>query len=103
VPWNLAQVPFAARSAAFGVVLTGHLHERKVQLHPRATDLAPMRVLASANMPAVLIELGFLTSPEDEMALTSGTLGASVIEAILTSISDARRGLPGAEPGRNDR
>jgi N-acetylmuramoyl-L-alanine amidase len=103
VPWNLAQVPFAARSAAFSVVLTGHLHERSVALHPRATDLAPMRVLASANMPAVLIELGFLTSPEDEMALTSGTLGASVIEAILTSISEVRRGLPGAEPGRNDR
>jgi N-acetylmuramoyl-L-alanine amidase len=103
VPWNLAQVPFAARSAAFAVVLTGHMHERRVPLHPRATDLAPMRVLAGANMPAVLIELGFLTSPEDEMALTSGTLGASVIEAILTSISEVRRGQPGAEPGRNDR
>ena len=103
VPWNLAQVPFAARSAAFGVVLTGHLHERKVPLHPRATDLAPMRVLASANMPAVLIELGFMTNPEDEAALSNGTLGASVIEAIIVAISDARRGLPGAEPGRNDR
>ena len=103
VPWNLAQVPFAARSAAFGVVLTGHLHERSVPLHPKATDLAPMRVLASANMPAVLIELGFLTNPEDEAALSSGTLGASVIEAIIVAISDARRGLSGAEPGRNDR
>lgn len=103
VPWNLAQVPFAARSAAFGVVLTGHLHERSVPLHPKATDLAPMRVLASANMPAVLIELGFLTNPEDEAALSNGTLGASVIEAIIVAISDARRGLPGPEPGRNDR
>jgi N-acetylmuramoyl-L-alanine amidase len=103
VPWNLAQVPFAARSAAFGVVLTGHLHERSVPLHPKATDLAPMRVLASANMAAVLIELGFLTNPEDEAALSNGTLGASVIEAIIVAISDARRGVPGPEPGRNDR
>jgi N-acetylmuramoyl-L-alanine amidase len=103
VPWNLAQVPFAARSAAFGVVLTGHLHERSVPLHPKATDLAPMRVLASANMAAVLIELGFLTNPEDEAALANGTLGASVIEAIIVAISDARRGPPGPEPGRNDR
>lgn len=103
VPWNMAQVPFAARSAAFGVVLTGHLHERSVPLHPKATDLAPMRVLASANMTAVLIELGFLTNPEDEAALANGTLGASIIEAIIVAISDARRGLPGPEPGRNDR
>ncbi len=91
VPWNLAQVPFAGRSAAFGVLLTGHLHERSVPLHPKATDLAPMRVLASANMPAVLIELGFLTNPEDEAALSSGTLGASVIEAIVVAIAEARR------------
>jgi len=103
VPWNLAQVPFAARSAAFGVVLTGHLHERSVPLHPKATDLAPMRVLASANMAAVLIELGFLTNPEDEAALSNGTLGASVIEAIIVAISEAKRGVPGPEPGRNDR
>jgi N-acetylmuramoyl-L-alanine amidase len=103
VPWNVAQVPFAARSAAFGVVLTGHLHERQVPLHPRATDLAPLRVLASANMPAVLLELGFLTNPEDEAALATGALGASVIEAIIVSIADARRGLPGGEPARRDR
>ena len=91
VPWTLAQVPFAARSAAFGVLLAGHLHERSVPLHPKATDLAPMRVLASANMPAVLIELGFLTNAEDEGALASGTLGAAVIEAILASISEIKR------------
>jgi N-acetylmuramoyl-L-alanine amidase len=103
VPWNLAQVPFAARSAAFAVVLAGQLHERKVPLHPRATDLAPMRALASANMPAVLIEMGFLTNAEDESALSGGTLGASVIEAILATISEARRGVPGPDPGRSER
>jgi len=103
VPWTMAQVPFAARSAAFGVVLAGHLNERRVPLHPKATDLAPMRVLASVNMPAVLVELGFLSNPEDEAALGSGTLGAAVIEAILASISEARRGVPEAGPGRSER
>jgi N-acetylmuramoyl-L-alanine amidase len=36
--------------------------EEKVALYSRATVTAPLRVLAGANMPAVLIELGFLSN-----------------------------------------
>ncbi len=103
VPWSLAQVPFAGRSAAFGVIVAGHLHERAVPLHPKATDLGPVRALASVNMPAVLIELGFLSNAEDEAGLANGTLGAAVIEAIIASIGDARRGVPGLDPARSER
>jgi N-acetylmuramoyl-L-alanine amidase len=103
IPWDLAQVPFATRSAAFASVLAGRLNERTVPLHPKATDLAPMRVLASVNMPAVLIELGFLTNAEDETALASGTLGSSVIEAILLSIADVKRGIPDPDVERGGR
>ncbi len=92
VPWDLAQIPFAGRSAAFGAVLAGRLNERAVPLHPRAVDLAPVRLLVGANMPAVMIEMGFLTNADDETALTDGSLGAAIIEAILSSIADVRRG-----------
>jgi N-acetylmuramoyl-L-alanine amidase len=93
VPWDLAQIPFASRSASFGTVLAGRLHERAVPLHPRATDLAPVRLLVGANMPAVMIELGFLTNADDERALTDGSLATAIIEAMLAAIADVRRGI----------
>ena len=102
VPWGLAQVPFAARSAQFGVVLAGHLNEKNVPLHIKATDLGPMRILAGVNMPAVLIEMGFLTNAEDQASLANGTLGVAVIEAIIASIADARRS-PDPLPERSPR
>ena len=32
-------------------------------MSPRALQQAPFRVLVGANMPAVLVEMGFLTNP----------------------------------------
>src|SRR5688500_19738229 len=34
----------------------------------RSLDKAPLRVLIGANMPAVLVETGFLTNPDQEKA-----------------------------------
>jgi N-acetylmuramoyl-L-alanine amidase len=57
----------------------------------------PLRVLVGANMPAVLIEMGYLTNAEDEKALTAGDLPNRLIDALLATISDARRGIPDAD------
>ena len=38
-------------------------------MSPRAIQQAPFRVLVGANMPAVLVEMGFLTNPEQEKQL----------------------------------
>ncbi len=103
VPWDLAQVPFATRSAAFGAMLAGRLNERGVPLHPRAVDLGPVRVLAGAHMPAVMVELGFLTHAEDEAALTSGALGAAVVDALVASIADMRLSASDLDPLRTGR
>ena len=40
-------------------------------MSPRAMQQAPFRVLVGANMPAVLVEMGFLTNPEQEKQLAS--------------------------------
>jgi N-acetylmuramoyl-L-alanine amidase len=94
VPWNLAQLPFAGRSAALGAILIQHLNERHVPLYGRPAIQVPMRVLVGANMPAVLIEMGFLTNPVDEKALAGGQLPGEIIEAILLTIAEVRRGIP---------
>ena len=95
--WDLAQLPFASRSTALGSVLVRHLSGRGVPMQPKPAAQMPLRVLVGANMPALLIEMGFLTNRDDERALTSADLPATIIEAVIATITDARRGVPDRE------
>lgn len=97
VPWELAQLPFAQRSSTFGVIVVQHFGERSVLLHSRPNLTAPLRVLAGANMPAVLIELGFLSNADDEASLGTAEGQNAIVEALLAAISDVRRGFATTE------
>ncbi len=43
-------------------------------MSPRAIQQAPFRVLVGANMPAVLVEMGFITNADQEKQLVVGPL-----------------------------
>jgi N-acetylmuramoyl-L-alanine amidase len=68
-------------------------------LYARSNDQAPLRVLVGANMPAVLVEMGFLSNADDEKSLTSGEVAGAIVEALVASVIDARNGLQGAPGG----
>jgi N-acetylmuramoyl-L-alanine amidase len=95
VPWELAQIPFTARSALLASLVAQHLADRGVPMFGRATDVAPLGVLVGANMPAVIVEMGFLTNADDERALASGgeVVGA-LVEAVVATVADTRNGIP---------
>jgi N-acetylmuramoyl-L-alanine amidase len=95
VPWDLAQLPYAAKSASLASILVRHLTERGVPLAARPEDRAPLRILVGANMPAVLIEGGFLSNAADEKALTGGDVPAQIVEALLMTIVEVRGGIAG--------
>lgn len=103
VRWDLAQLPVAGKSSTLGAILIQHLTERSVPLFSRAALQMPLRLLVGANMPAVLIEMGFLTNAADEKALTQGDLSATIVEAILVTIADVRRGIPDPAQKRSGR
>jgi N-acetylmuramoyl-L-alanine amidase len=103
VPWNLAQLPFAGRSTALAAILVDHLRERNVPLFGRPAGQAPLRVLVGANMPAVMLEVGFLSNAADEKALTSGELSGAIVDAIVVTVSEVRRGIPDLSAGRENR
>ena len=73
VPWELAQVRYVDQSAAMARLLREQFQLR-IALDVRPVDRAPLRVLAAANMPAVLIEMGYLTNAEQEKQLAGAEL-----------------------------
>jgi N-acetylmuramoyl-L-alanine amidase len=98
MPWDLAQMPYADASARVADVLVRRLTERKVPLFTVPTTRLPLRPLVGANMPAVLVEVGFLSSARDESALKSTEISAAIVEAIVDTISEVRRDGSSALP-----
>ena len=94
VPWDLAQYRHLDDSIAFAGILAQQLHDR-VPLSPRPVDQAPLRILESANMPAVLIEMGFLTNADQEKALAGADFQTAFVQAIYDSLLRFRDRLAG--------
>jgi N-acetylmuramoyl-L-alanine amidase len=85
VPWDLAQTRHLDRSEAFAGLLEQFLHDR-IPLAPRVIDRAPLRVLESANMPAVLIELGFLTNAGQAKLLVTDGFQNAIVQALYEAV-----------------
>jgi N-acetylmuramoyl-L-alanine amidase len=85
VPWEIAQLRHAGDSALLAGAIAEQMRGR-VRLSPQPVVPAPVRVLASANMPAVLVEIGFLSNPDEVQQLASDAYQASVAQAILDGI-----------------
>ena len=98
MPWDLAQLPFAGEAATLAGILVQQFGERSVPLSSRPAVTAPMRVLAGANMPAVVIELGFLSNADDEKALMNADSQSAMIESIVAAVTEVRRGIPAPDP-----
>ena len=95
VAWDLAQTHHVDRSAAFARVLEAQFHDRVPQA-ARPVDRAPLAVLTSANMPAVLVEMGFLTNGDQEKALAGSDFQNAFVQAVSDAIVMFRDSLDGA-------
>jgi N-acetylmuramoyl-L-alanine amidase len=84
-PWEMAQARYIAQSTAFAKAVEGALRER-VAMSPRALQQAPFRVLVGANMPAVLVEMGFLTNAQQEQQLASDEHQNLIVQALVEGI-----------------
>jgi N-acetylmuramoyl-L-alanine amidase len=85
VPWGMAQVRHIDSSAAFAGRVEAALRTR-VTMSPRSIMQAPLRVLVGANMPAVLVEMGFITNPEQEKLLAGDQYQNDVVQALMEAI-----------------
>ena len=87
--WETAQLRHLEDSAGLAALVEAALRSR-VEMSPRPVQQAPFRVLVGANMPAVLVEIGYLSNPEEEKALAAGAHQDRVALAIFEAISTFR-------------
>ena len=83
--WEMAQARYIEQSASLAQAVESALRER-VPMSPRAIQQAPFRVLVGANMPAVLVELGFLTNSAQEAQLASDAYQNDIVQALVDAI-----------------
>ena len=95
--WEMAQARYIEESAALAKEVEAALRER-VPMSPRAIQQAPFRVLVGANMPAVLVEMGFITNADQERLLVSEPFQSSIVQSLVDSIIRFRDKLPSPRP-----
>ncbi len=93
VPWDLAQFRYLDASNGFAKLLQQQLQDR-VPLAPQPLAQAPLRVLEGANMPAVVLEMGYLSNPAQEKQLAAADFHATLVQSIYEAIVKFREAQP---------
>jgi len=87
IPWNRLQDSYREKSR----VLAGMIHSRLStmdSIRNSRVQGAPLAVLEGAHMPAILIEVGYLTNPAEEKNLRSNRFLMNVAAEISKGIED---------------
>jgi N-acetylmuramoyl-L-alanine amidase len=82
---DLSQRATKNRSAAFAQLLLANVGEETPLLRRSHRD-AGFIVLLAPDVPAVLLEMGFITNPEDEAFLSAKASRARLVDAVADSI-----------------
>jgi N-acetylmuramoyl-L-alanine amidase len=93
VLWDLAQHAFLKESSDLAETIQDRLNDT-LGVRNRGIKQAPFRVLMGATMPAVLVEVAFISSPEEEKRLRDGRFKDEIAQAIADSIRQFRGSLP---------
>src|SRR6185312_14067805 len=83
--FDLTQRATKNRSAAFAQTLVGHI-EGRAPLLSRSQRDAGFMVLLAPDVPAVLLEMGFVSNADDEAMLRDTDQRARLMTAVADSI-----------------
>jgi N-acetylmuramoyl-L-alanine amidase len=85
--WDLAQAEVLNESSRLALAVQGRLNAR-LGLRDRGVKQAPFVVLTGATMPAILVEVGFLSNPSEADRLTQPDSQQQIAEALAAGIED---------------
>jgi N-acetylmuramoyl-L-alanine amidase len=95
--WEMAQLQHLEQSAVVAGLIEQSLRAR-VKMSPRAIQQAPFRVLVGANMPAVLVELGFISNPGEEKLLSTQSYQLRLVDGLVDAVARYRAQLEAGRP-----
>jgi N-acetylmuramoyl-L-alanine amidase len=85
VLWDLAQTRHVDRSSELATILSEQFRARiPMSVHP--IDRAALSVLESANMPAVLVEMGYLSNDAQEAQMAGAEFQNTFVQAIYDAV-----------------
>ena len=97
IPWELAQARHVEHSAAFAAMIAEALQSR-VMMGPSPVRPLPLRLLEGLNMPAVTVEMAYLTNPDQEKLVASENYKNTVAQALLDAITRFRTHMEEQRP-----
>lgn len=89
VLWDMAQSAWLAESQLVAEMIQAEFNEA-LDIPDRGVKQAPFRVLVGATMPAVLVEIGFLSNPEEEARLRDPVFVQDMVDALVRAIEAYR-------------
>lgn len=84
--WDMAQSAYLKQSSQLAELVQQELNEL-LNTRNRGVKQAPFKVLTGAACPAILVEVAFITNPEEEKMLQSEDFQARVAEAIYRGLN----------------
>lgn len=94
INWDLAQTNHVEASASFASMLQEALRARGGMSH-RPVQQAQLRVLMSVNMPAALVEMGYVTNPDEANRVVTDAFQISITQAMYDAVVRFRGYLEG--------
>jgi len=88
--WDLAQSEFQQESSFLAETVLDSM-TKSLRLVNRGVKQAGFYVLGGAAMPAILIEIGFLTNPKEEKKLSTPEYREAAAKAIYAGLSEYKR------------
>jgi N-acetylmuramoyl-L-alanine amidase len=83
--WDLAQQAYLQESSRFATDIQEEMNAI-AGIQNRGVKQAPFKVLVGATMPAALVEVAFISNPEEEAKLKSDAFVTTVVDAITRAV-----------------
>lgn len=83
--WDLAQQEYLQESSRFAQDIQEELNA-VTGVQNRGVKQAPFKVLVGATMPAALVEVGFITNPDEEAKLSSEAFQNTMVDALVRAV-----------------
>ncbi len=90
--WDMAQLEYINQSGELAARVQQNL-VKNAGGRDRGVRQAPLAVLMGARMPATLVEVGFITNPEQEIKLNRETYQTRLARSLFEAVSDYNRSL----------